>query len=150
MAGAGDAMKLTLFTDYSIRVLLFLGSRPERLCSIGEVAQAYRISQNHLMKVVNDLVNAGYLESVRGRFGGVRLGRPAREINVGEVVRHTEGGFDLADCDECRIAAACGLTAALNEALAAFMAALDRYTLEDLLARRAGLADLLAQARDAA
>ncbi len=143
-------MRLTRYTDYAMRVLLHLAARPDELFPIAAIARGHRISQNHLMKVVNDLVNAGYLESVRGRFGGVRLGRPAREINVGEVVRHTEGGFDLADCDECRIAAACGLTAALNEALAAFMAALDRYTLEDLLARRAGLADLLAQARDAA
>src|SRR3546814_13475035 len=83
-------MKLTLFTDYSIRVLLHLAARPERLCSIAEVAQAYRISQNHLMKVVNDLARSGYIDSVRGRGGGIRLGKPPADINIGVLVRHTE------------------------------------------------------------
>lgn len=96
------------------------------------------------MKVVSDLVNAGYLESVRGRFGGVRLARPPAGINIGEVVRRTEDGFDLVDCGSCLIAPACGLTGALAEALGAFMAVLDSYTLEDLLAKRLGLRDLLA------
>src|SRR5215475_5174850 len=127
-------MRLTRYTDYAMRTLLYLGTRPERLCSIGEVASAYGVSQNHLMKVVNDLANAGYIESVRGRGGGVRLGRPAEKINIGALVRHTEGGFDLVDCESCVIAPACGLTGALYEALAAFMAVLDGYTLADLLA----------------
>src|SRR3546814_5564819 len=91
-------MKLTLFTDYSIRVLLHLAARPERLCSIAEVAQAYRISQNHLMKVVNDLARSGYIDSVRGRGGGIRLGKPPADINIGALVRHTEEGFNLVDC----------------------------------------------------
>src|SRR3546814_7242066 len=72
-------MRLTLFTDYSIRVLLYLGTRPERLCSIAEVARGYDVSQNHLMKVVNELARAGYVESVRGRSGGIRLGRSPEE-----------------------------------------------------------------------
>lgn len=96
------------------------------------------------MKLVNDLVNAGYLEGMRGRFGGVRLARSAAGINIGEMIRHTEGGFDQADCGHCLIAPACGLTGALNKALAAFMAVLDTYTLADLLDRRHGLRDLLA------
>ncbi|WP_313805116.1 Rrf2 family transcriptional regulator [Sphingobium sp.] len=129
-------MKLTLFTDYSIRTLLYLASRPERLCSIAEVAQAYRISQNHLMKVVNDLVRAGYIESVRGRGGGIRLGRPPEEINIGTLVRHTEEGFDLVDCGNCVIAPACGMTGVLKEALSAFLAVLDRYTLSNLVDKR--------------
>ncbi|RJF85699.1 Rrf2 family transcriptional regulator [Sphingomonas cavernae] len=135
-------MRLTRYTDYAMRVLLYLGARPDRLCSIAEIARAYGISQNHLMKVVNDLVNAGYVTSVRGRFGGVRLGRPAVEINVGAVVRHTEDGFDLVDCGNCIIAPACGLTGALKEALAAFMAVLDGYSLDDLLVKRDDLARL--------
>jgi Rrf2 family nitric oxide-sensitive transcriptional repressor len=129
-------MRLTRYTDYAMRVLLYLGARPDQLCSISEIAGAYGISQNHLMKVVNDLVNAGYLVSVRGRFGGVRLARLPEDINVGAVVRHTEEGFDLADCGACVIAPACGLTGALHQALAAFMAVLDGYTLETLLTRR--------------
>ncbi|MBN8830702.1 MAG: Rrf2 family transcriptional regulator [Sphingomonadales bacterium] len=135
-------MKLTLFTDYSMRVLLYLGARPERLCSIGEVAQAYRISRNHLMKVVNELVRSGYVESVRGRGGGIRLGKPPQQINIGALVRHTEDGFDLVDCGRCVVAPACGLPGVLNEALAAFMAVLDRYTLADLLTRRRDLMSL--------
>ncbi|HWV60735.1 MAG TPA: Rrf2 family transcriptional regulator [Sphingopyxis sp.] len=136
-------MRLTRYTDYAMRVLLYVGAREEeRPSPISEISRAYGISQNHLMKVVNDLVNAGYLESVRGRFGGIRLARPAAEINVGAVVRHTEEGFDLVDCGSCIIAPACGLTGALAEALAAFMTVLDGYSLADLLAKRANLAAL--------
>lgn len=136
-------MRLTRYTDYAMRVLLYLGARPDRLSSIAEISRAYGISQNHLMKVVNDLGKAGYVTSLRGRFGGIRLQRPAAEINVGAVVRHTEDGFELADCGSCIIAPACGLTGALKEALAAFMAVLDGYTLADLLVRRDALAILL-------
>jgi len=126
-------MRLTRYTDYALRVLLYLGARPDRLCSIGEIARAYDISQNHLMKVVNDLANAGYVASVRGRSGGVRLGRPAAEINIGQVVRHTEDGFDLVDCGACIIAPVCGLTNVLGDAVRAFLGVLDSYTLADLL-----------------
>src|SRR5262245_28837799 len=77
----GLRMRLTRYTDYAMRTLLYLGARPDRLCSIAEVAGAYGVSQNHLMKVVNDLANAGYVESTRGRGGGIRLGRPAEAIN---------------------------------------------------------------------
>ncbi|SJM56332.1 Nitrite-sensitive transcriptional repressor NsrR [Brevundimonas diminuta 3F5N] len=139
-------MRLTRYTDYAMRVLLYLGARQDRLCSIAEIAQAYGISQNHLMKVVSDLVNAGYLVSVRGRFGGVRLARPPDQINVGAVVRHTEDGFDLVDCGSCIIAPACGLTGALHQALAAFMKVLDGYTLEGLLSRRVDMASLFERA----
>ena len=136
-------MKLTLFTDYSLRVLLYLGAHPGRLCSIAEVAQGYRISQNHLMKVVNQLVREGYVESVRGRSGGIRLGRPPEAINLGAVVRDTEDGFDLVDCGACRVAPACGVTGVLGEALAAFFAVLDRYTLADMLTPHLRLRELL-------
>ena len=139
-------MRLTRYTDYAMRVLLYLGARQDRLCSIAEIAQAYGISQNHLMKVVSDLVSAGYLVSVRGRFGGVRLARPPDQINVGAVVRHTEDGFDLVDCGSCVIAPACGLTGALHQALAAFMKVLDGYTLEGLLSRRVDMASLFERA----
>lgn len=136
-------MRLTRYTDYAIRVLLFLGSQPDRLCSIAEIAGAYAISQNHLMKVVNDLVNAGYLQSVRGRSGGIRLARPPGEINIGALVRHTEDDFDLVGCSTCIIAPACGLTCVLDEALGAFMAVLDRHSLADVLSRRGDFSHLL-------
>ena len=136
-------MKLTLFTDYSIRVLLYLGAEPDRLCSIGEIAQAYDVSQNHLMKVVNKLANEGYVESVRGRFGGIRLGKAPEAINLGAVVRQTEDGFNLVDCSDCVVAPACGVTGVLGEALGAFLAVLDRYTLADMLTPRLRLRELL-------
>jgi Rrf2 family nitric oxide-sensitive transcriptional repressor len=124
---------------------MHLAAKPDRLASIGEMARTYRISHNHLMKVVHDLRKQGFLEAVRGRSGGVRLGRPATEISVGDVVRHTEGSFDLVDCGSCVIAPACALTAALHEARRAFMAVLDGYSLADLVEeRKTGLRELLA------
>ena len=136
-------MKLTLFTDYSMRVLLYLAARPDRLCSIAEVAQAYRISQNHLMKVVNDLARSGYIDSLRGRGGGIRLGKPPEEINIGALIRHTEEGFDLVDCPSCVIAPACGMNGVLKEAVSAFLAVLDKYSLADLMQKRGDLAGRL-------
>jgi Rrf2 family nitric oxide-sensitive transcriptional repressor len=136
-------MRLTRYTDYAMRVLLYLGSRPERLSSIAEISAAYRISQNHLMKVVNDLSRAGYVASVRGRSAGIRLGVAPENIRIGTVVRHTEDGFDLVDCATCVVAPACGLPSILGEALAAFMAVLDRYTLADLLDRKVSMRSLL-------
>ncbi|MCJ1901434.1 MULTISPECIES: Rrf2 family transcriptional regulator [Paracoccus] len=136
-------MRLTRYTDYAMRVLLYLGREPERLCSIGEIAQAYGISQNHLMKVINDLVHAGFLASLRGRNGGIRLARPPAEINIGALVRHTEDDFDLVGCGTCIIAPACGLTSVLDEAMAGFMAVLDGCSLADVLARRPDFSHLL-------
>ena len=133
----GVGLRLTRYTDYALRVLLYVGAQPDRVCSISEMARAYGISQNHLMKVVHDLGRANYVASARGRFGGIRLARPAAEINVGAVVRHTEDDFNLVDCPNCIIAPACGLNSVLADALAAFIAVLDGYTLEDLLSKRA-------------
>src|SRR3546814_13696557 len=122
-------MKLTLFTDYSIRVLLHLAARPERLCSIAEVAQAYRISHNHLMKVVNDLARSGYIDSVRGRGGGIRLGKPPADSNIGALGRYSEEGFNLVDCGDCALAFVCVTTGALKEVLGAVQVGRDRYSL---------------------
>ena len=138
-------MRLTRYTDYAMRVLLYLGAREDRLCSIAEIAQAYDISQNHLMKVVSDLVNAGYLVSVRGRFGGVRLARPPDQINVGAVVRHTEDGFDLVDCGSCIIAPACGLTGVLAKGMQAMMDVFDTYSIADLLTDRDAMRRLMSR-----
>jgi len=134
-------MRLTRHTDFAMRVLLYLGARPERLCTIPEMARAYGISQNHLMKVVHQLGKAGHVISVRGRHGGIRLAQPAGAINVGAVMRASEtqagtDGLALLDCLECPIAPACGLTSVLDEALTAFFAVLERHTLADLLDRR--------------
>lgn len=136
-------MRLTRYTDYALRTLIHLTAYNDRLCPIAEISRAYGISQNHLMKVANDLSRAGYVEAVRGRAGGLRLARPAREINVGEVVRHTEEGFDLVDCANCLIAPACGLTGAIGEALTAFLVVLDGYTLDDLANKKRALRRLL-------
>jgi Rrf2 family nitric oxide-sensitive transcriptional repressor len=133
----------TAFALVSLSALLYLGRQPDQLTSIAEIARAYGVWQNHLMKVVSDLVSAGYVESVRGRGGGIRLGRSPSEINVGALVRHTEDDFDLVGCGSCTIAPACGLTSVLDEAMAAFMAVLERYTLADVLARRGDFSHLL-------
>ncbi|MXO67133.1 Rrf2 family transcriptional regulator [Altericroceibacterium endophyticum] len=141
-------MRLTRYTDYAMRTLLFLAARQDRLCSIAEIAAAYRISKNNLMKVVNDLTSAGYLETVRGRHGGVRLAGPSAQIIVGEVIRYTEEDFDLADCASCVIAPACGLTGALNHAVEAFLSVLDGYTLEDLTQSSGNLSKLFLRPED--
>ncbi len=137
-------MRLTRYTDYALRIMLYLGARADTVCSIAEIAKAYGISQNHLMKVANDLVNTGYLKSVRGRNGGITLSKPPTEINIGQVVRHTEDGFELADCANCVIAPACGLTGALAKAVVAFLRELDGYSLADLLIERQKIGALLA------
>jgi len=129
-------MRLTLYTDYAMRVLLHLSAHEDRLTSINEIADAYGISRNHLMKVVQNLSGAGLVAASRGRNGGLRLGRPADHIRLGDVVRQTEEGFTLVDCSQCRIATACTLPKVLNEATQAFLAVLDRYTVRDLLERR--------------
>ena len=136
-------MQLTRYTDYAVRVLLHVGARDEgSLSSIAEIASVYGISRNHLMKVVQDLGQAGFLETVRGRNGGLKLGQPAEAIRIGAVIRHTEQGFDLVDCSSCIIAPACTLPKILNEATKAFLAVLDQYTLADVLHRRADLRGL--------
>jgi len=135
-------MKLSRYTDYALRVLIHLAAHENELDSIGRIASAYAISKDHLMKVVQDLAKAGFVETVRGRNGGLRLGRPAVEINVGALVRHTEAGFDLVECDGCVIAPACGLPRVLAEATRAFLTTLDRYSIGDLAARPADLRTL--------
>lgn len=139
-------MRLTRYTDFALRVLLFLGREPTRLVSIAEISRAYGVSQSHLMKVVSDLVGAGYVESVRGRRGGIRLARSPEQILIGPLVRHTEADFDLVECGSCLIAPACGLTSMFDEALTAFLAVLDGYSLADALARKGDFSHLLLRA----
>jgi Rrf2 family nitric oxide-sensitive transcriptional repressor len=136
-------MKLTRYRDYAIRVMVHLGARRDGLSSIAEIARAYGVSRHHLMKIVQDLAAAGFVEAVRGRNGGLRLGRPADEIRLGALVRHTEPGFEMVACDGCVIRPACSAPSIFGEAAAAFLATLDRYTIADLLNRRAHLRALL-------
>jgi len=133
-------VQLTRYSDYSFRVLIYLALAPERLVTIEEISRRYGISKAHLTKVVHELGLRGYVETVRGRRGGLRLARRPDEIGVGELVRETEGSLALVECfeprGECAIEPACGLRAVLHEALAGFLGVLDRYTLADLVARR--------------
>lgn len=138
-------MRLTRYTDYSLRVLIHLALNDDRLCSIGEIARAYEISHNHLTKVVVALGRDGFVETVRGRMGGMRLARPAEGISVGEVIRRTEEGFQLADCSGCAIAPACGLTGVLAEGLAAMLQVFDSYTIASLLKDKATMRRLIAR-----
>ena len=141
-------MKLTTFSDYSLRVLIYLALRTDRLSTIAEIADAYGISRNHLMKVVHYLGTSGYLETVRGKGGGVRLAMPPKQINIGALVRDTESNTVLVECfdkahSDCAIQPACTLRGMLRQALEGFFQVLDRYTLADLLRNRSRLAGLL-------
>jgi Rrf2 family nitric oxide-sensitive transcriptional repressor len=139
-------MRLTRYTDYAIRVLLHLAAHDDRQVSIQEIADAYGISKDHLMKVVQQLSKAGFVAAQRGRGGGLRLGRPATAIRIGDVVRETEDGFQLVDCGSCKVAPVCGLPRTLNEAVAAFLAVLDRQTLDQIVADQDAARSLLALA----
>jgi len=135
-------MQLSLHADYALRVLLYLGAHPGRMVSTQEISDAYGISKNHLVRVVQTLGEHGYATVTQGRFGGVALGLEPRLIRLGEVVRRAEANLELVECfnrqtNTCPIAPVCELKPVLREALDAFLAALDRYTLADLLARGA-------------
>jgi Rrf2 family nitric oxide-sensitive transcriptional repressor len=135
-------MQLTRHTDYALRVLLYLAHH-EGHCTISAIASRYDISHNHLMKVVHELGKAGYVSSVRGRYGGIRLARPAAEINIGEVILAVEKDFEIAACHDCRISGGCGLQGIFGEALSAFFAVLKRYSLADVATQSGGLEKLL-------
>jgi len=141
-------MRLTIYTDYALRALIYLGVNGDRLCSIGAIADSYGISKNHLMKIVVELSSKGYVESVRGHGGGIRLAKPAKQIVIGDVVRLTESDMFLVGCfdaagPKCRISPECKLRSVLADALRAFMKVLDSYTLADVLAQEGSLRRLL-------
>lgn len=139
-------MHLTTYTDYSLRVLMYVAMK-DGLSTIQEIADAYGISKNHLMKVAFELGQHGFLQTVRGRKGGLKLARPPETIGLGDVIRLTEEDFAMVECfatgHGCIIAAPCRLKGVLSEALKAYLAVLDRYTLADLTKRNSSLARTL-------
>jgi Rrf2 family nitric oxide-sensitive transcriptional repressor len=130
-------MRLTHFSDYALRVLMYAAVRGENLITIEETAELYGISRAHLMKVANQLTRAGYLKAIRGRSGGLALAKRPDAISLGDVLRATEPDFALVECftagNRCLITPRCRLRGALHEALAAFVGTLDGYTLADLI-----------------
>ena len=140
-------MKLTRFTDYSLRVLIYLGLKDDGRVTIREISEAYGISRNHLMKVVSLLTRMGYLDARRGPGGGIALARPPEEINVANVVRDMEDDLNLVECfcegGTCIIKPVCELKSILGQALNAYLSTLEDYTLSDLLHPKAELSQVL-------
>tara|TARA_R110001592_G_scaffold140906_2_gene362033 strand:- start:5376 stop:5816 length:441 start_codon:yes stop_codon:yes gene_type:complete len=142
-------MQITRYTDYSLRVLIYLGLRDGEQVTIQEIADAYQISKNHLMKIVQELNIQGYVLAVRGKHGGLKLNKPAQDINVGQLVRLMEKDTKLVECfsskNECVITPHCQLKRIFSEALESFYQALESYTLADLLGTQysTGLRELL-------
>ena len=131
-------MRLTEYTDYSLRALIHLGLNRDKLVTIQEIADTYGISKSHLMKVVHHLGLAGYVDTIRGRSGGLRLKREPEDINIGDVVRRTEPDFNMAECfnrerSTCTLAPVCELKNVLRRATAAYLDVLKDVTLADLL-----------------
>jgi Rrf2 family nitric oxide-sensitive transcriptional repressor len=141
-------MELSRFSDYSLRVLIYAAARENQKVTLSELAQAYRISHHHLVKIVHYLGKVGFLSNRRGRSGGIQLGKKPDEIRVGDVIRQTETHFNLAECfnpvtDMCRISPTCRLKGVFHEARDAFLDVLDHYTIEDLVQNRSPILRLL-------
>lgn len=144
-------MHLTTYSDYSMRVLVYLSLEREKLVTIADIARAYNISENHLMKVVHHLALEGYIETVRGKGGGMRLARKPENINIGKLIRKTEGDNGLLACtyevSNCCIQTSCDLVEILREAYSALYDVLDKYTLADLIKNQPPLARILLHPR---
>ena len=148
-------MRMTLHTDYALRMLIYVATRRDGTCTVNDVAQAYNLSRTHLLKVAQTLRDLELVETTRGRAGGIRLARPPEAIAIGALVRATEEEFSLAECMQaggrpCAISPACRLKGVLHEALSAFLAVLDKYTLADIVQNQAMLGPLLGIDADAA
>jgi len=150
MGDIGEStVQLTLHTDYTIRVLIYLATFPDRLVTVGEIAARYDISRNHLVKVVNGMAREGYIHTVRGKGGGMRLARDPKDIRLGAVVRHTES-MVLLECfelerDRCPITSACVVKGVLEQAQERFLMTLDGYTLADVVKNTRRLVPLLSE-----
>lgn len=142
-------MRMTMYTDFSLRVLMYVGAKGKsELSTIQEISTAYGISKNHLMKVTYELGKHGYIETIRGRGGGIRLALNPESINIGKVVRKTEDDFYLVECfncatNQCIITPVCKLRRVLREAMVAYLAVLDGYTLKDLLVNKEEIGAIL-------
>lgn len=139
-------MQLTKFTDFSIRVLIYAGLKDnDELSQISAICESYEISKNHLIKVVHELAQLGYLETIRGKNGGIRLAMDASEISIGELVRQTEKHLNAFNCytPACKIVKACTVKGVFHEATQAYLQVLDKYTLADVLENRRSLAKVL-------
>ena len=138
-------MQLTSFTDYGLRALIYMASLPEgRMTSISEVTEVYGVSRNHMVKIINHLSRAGFVTAIRGKNGGIRLGKPAKDIGIRDVVRELEP-LSLVNCSSefCHVTAACRLKQALSKAVQSFLTELDNYTLADLVEENQPLYKLL-------
>lgn len=140
-------MQLTRYTDFGIRTLMYLAIQPERetLFRIAEITEVFDLSPNHVSKIVHHLGKLGYLQTIRGKSGGFRLGMAPEQINVGELVRALENSLAPIDCSKpyCRLTPACQLKGVLAQAVNAYLAVLDRYTLADIVSNQQELRALL-------
>ena len=133
-------MQLTQYTDYSLRVLIYLAKKPEGLVTVSEIAEYHGISRNHLVKVIHNLATKGFILTTRGRNGGMTLSRPPSKITLGDVVRNTEPNFDIAECfnmaNNCCVSTPnCSLKSIFREAQMGFIKTMDKYTLADTVTR---------------
>ena len=140
-------MRLTNFSDYSLRVLIYLAIKQEK-SSIAEVSRSFNVSENHLVKVVHRLSSLGYVHSIRGKNGGIQLGRDPERINLGKIIVQLEPDFDIAECfnevsNACRISPVCRLKSVLNKAQKAFLRTLGKYSLADVIKNKSELAPYL-------
>ncbi|WP_163102146.1 Rrf2 family transcriptional regulator [Peribacillus alkalitolerans] len=141
-------MRLTSYSDYSVRVLIYLSIHHEKLNNIKDIAHVYDISKNHLMKIIYNLGKLGYIETIRGRNGGIRLAKEPNEINLGALLRQTEEDFHIVECfskdhNHCAISPVCNLKGVFYQAKQAFLQVLDSYTLEDVVTNRIVLKEYL-------
>ncbi len=141
-------MRLTVYSDYALRTLMYLAVKDDGLATIAEIAESYRISKNHLMKVAYELGVSGFVKTVRGRRGGLKLAKPLEDITIGAVIRQTEPDMLIVPCfapetANCAITSCCALRSALKRAETAFLDVLDSYTLKDLVKPRSALRALL-------
>lgn len=148
-------MRLTMFTDYALRTLMYLSQHQERLCTAREVADSYGVSLNHIVKVVHRLSQLGYIKSVKGKGGGIKLNRPPEEINLWELVKSMEPDLTLVECfdpqhNTCRVVSACGLKSILHEAMQAFEATLMKYSIADTISKPRLFSSLTLLPEDAA
>lgn len=132
-------MQLTRHTDYALRLLIYLAGMGDQRAQIAAVAQTQAISRTHLMKIANELARAGFIDATRGRGGGIKLARPATEINLGTVIRTMEPPCPMVDCGSCRLVRRCLLPGVLDQASSAFRAVLEKFTLADIIRDRGRL-----------